>query len=73
MKRDTEIRAQFGRRLYELRKRSGLSQERLANLAGVDRTYVGRAEAGDHNPTLVTIHKLAKALGVEPSELLARK
>ena len=67
------IRAQFGRRLYELRKQSELSQERLANLAGVDRTYVSRAEAGDHNPTLVTIHKLAKALGVEPSELLMRQ
>jgi transcriptional regulator with XRE-family HTH domain len=72
MEDDRDIRAEFGRRLYELRKRADISQERLANLSGLDRTYVGRAESGCHNPTLVTINRLAKGLDVEPSELLKR-
>jgi len=48
----------------------GLSQEKLAEMAGLDRNYVGMIERGERNPAVVNIVRLAKALGVKPSELL---
>lgn len=65
-----EVLTAFGIRLRSLRLERGLSQERLGELAGLDRTYVSQAEAGRRNVTLMTIHKFAKALGVRPDELL---
>ncbi len=62
----------FGQRLRELRLERGLSQEKLGELAGLDRTYISSAEAGRRNVSLKTIHKLADALGVEPPELIPR-
>ena len=64
------IKKQFGARLHELRRCRGLSQEQLASLAGMDRTYVSSCERGARNISLVNIGKLATALGVEPCELL---
>lgn len=61
---------EFGKRLRELRLERGLSQEKLGELAGLDRTYISSAEAGRRNVSLKTIYKLAEALGVEASELL---
>jgi len=61
---------QFGRRMRLVREEKGISQEDLAALAGVHRTYVGGIERGERNPTLLTIHKLAKALEVPPHRLL---
>lgn len=60
----------FGRRLRELRLARGISQERLGQLADLDRTYVSQAEAGRRNVTLATICKLADALGVDADVLL---
>jgi transcriptional regulator with XRE-family HTH domain len=65
-----DVRAVFGARLRELRHRSPLSQEQLALLAGLDRSYVGQVERGERNLSLENIHKLAAALQVEPFELL---
>ena len=48
----------------------GLSQEALAVDAGLDRSYVGGIERGEHNLTVMNILKIAKALGSKPSELL---
>lgn len=48
----------------------GLSQERLANDAGVDRSYVSRLERRLENPTLSILDRLADTLGVHASELL---
>lgn len=62
----------FGERLRELRKQVGISQEELAHRAGLDRTYVSSCERGRRNLTLECIVKFAAALGVKPSELLAR-
>lgn len=55
------------------RKKLRLSQEELAELAGVHRTYVGFVERSEINMTLTNLEKFAKALGVEASELLIAK
>jgi transcriptional regulator with XRE-family HTH domain len=60
----------FGLRLKQLRNRRGYSQERLAHLAGLDRTYVSQAEQGRRNTTLITMQKLAKALDVTLGDLV---
>lgn len=62
--------AEFGRRLKELRLERGLSQEQLAHLAGLDRTYISSCEAGRRNVTLRTIDRLANALGVDVTEMV---
>ncbi len=63
-------RGAFGRRLRALRTERGLSQEALADLAGIHRTYVGSVERGERNIALDNIHALADALGVAAGELL---
>ncbi len=55
--------------LRRLRVRLNLSQEALGLRADVDRTYVGRLERGLENPTIALLAKLAKAIGVDVSEL----
>lgn len=62
---------EFGRRLRALRTKRGIAQERLAQMAGLDRNYVTEAERGKANPTLTTIGKLADALGVEDLALIS--
>jgi len=64
------IVAQLAKRVRELRDRKGISQERLGELAGLHRTYIGMIERAEKNITLVNLDKLAKALGVKPSSLL---
>ncbi len=63
------IMSTFGKRVRQLRLRKKLSQERLAELAGLHVTFVGAIERGKRNLSLVTIVKLAKALKVKPGEL----
>ena len=60
----------FGVAVREERKRLGISQEKLGELAGVHRTYVGMIERGEKNITLSNIFKVSKALGLNASELL---
>ncbi len=62
----TPTRKQFGRRLRELRKKAGLSQEELGFRAKVHRTYVGSVERGEQNISVDNVHKLAKALKISP-------
>ena len=59
----------FGKRVRALRVEAGLSQEKLAEKAGMHPTYLSDIERGQRNPTLEVISRLAKALGVRIREL----
>ena len=61
----------FGIVLKDARKKQGLSQEALALEANLQRNYISLIERGINQPTITTIFKLAAALGVKPSELVA--
>lgn len=60
----------FGERLRQLRLERGISQEKLAEMAGLHRNYVGVLERAGQSATLDAICKLAAALEVRPAELL---
>ena len=60
---ERKIKAKFGRRLREMRKRKGLSQETLALACDLDRTYIGSIERGERNISLINIYKIAEAMG----------
>lgn len=60
----------FGIILRELRKKAGLTQEKLAFEAGIERNYVSLIELGRNQPTITTIFKISKALNIEPNKLL---
>lgn len=66
---EPDILVQFGERVRELRKRSGLSQEQFAARCQLDRTYIGGVERGERNLSLRNIAIIALALGVSISEL----
>lgn len=70
MKSKQDPRTQFGKRLRKLRHDAGLSQEALAYVAELDRSYVGGVERGEYNISLLNICALAHALGASPDELL---
>lgn len=61
----------FGEKVREIRKAKGLSQEVLADLAGIDRSYMGHIERGDQNITLTKIYQISDALGVSAAELIS--
>ena len=65
-----DIRQIFGRNLKTLREAQGLSQEKLAEYAGVHRTYISAVERGIKNVSLKNIEKIAIALGKVPKDLL---
>ncbi|MGH8446546.1 MAG: helix-turn-helix domain-containing protein [Solimonas sp.] len=62
----------FGYVVREARERQGWSQEQLAEAAELNRSYLGEVERGAATPSLVTIIKLAVALGQTPAALLSR-
>lgn len=62
--------SEFGRRLRATREATGVSQERLAHVCGLDRTYVGALERGRKNPSFVILVRLAAGLGVDPADLV---
>ena len=60
-----QILIKFGKRVREQRGKLGLSQEKLAERAGVHRTYIGMIERAEKNITLENIEKVAKALNLK--------
>lgn len=60
----------FASNLHACRVEASLTQEELAELAGLHRTYVGSAERGERNVSLRAIEQLARALRIRPSALL---
>lgn len=66
---DTDYLKQFAQRVRALREAQGISQEKLAERAGLHRTYIGMVERLERNPSLVCIHQIANGLGVHVTEL----
>ena len=62
-----DIKQIVGKRIRELRNKLGISQEELANRAGLDRTYITGVECGKRNISIVNVEKLSKALNVSLS------
>ncbi|MEA5575985.1 helix-turn-helix transcriptional regulator [Anabaena sp. UHCC 0451] len=62
------IQKKFGSRLRQIRQNLELSQEELAHLCNLDRSYIGGVERGERNISLVNIHKIADALNISPKE-----
>jgi transcriptional regulator with XRE-family HTH domain len=66
-RREAEL---FGIAVRARREAAGLSQDRLAEAAGMSQRYLRAVELGDNSPSLTAIFQLCEALGVSPSELL---
>lgn len=64
------IQKEFGNKLRTMREKQGLTQEELAEKAGLHFTYVGQTERGLRNLTIQSIYKFAKALKIKSSELM---
>ena len=58
------ITEDVGNRIRYLRKQRGISQEKLALIAGIDRTYLAGIESGKRNATIISLEKIINALGV---------
>ncbi|HCF2132185.1 TPA: helix-turn-helix transcriptional regulator [Pseudomonas aeruginosa] len=68
---DAELAKAFGAAVRALRSERGIAQESLANLAGIERSHMGKVERGEHMPTLAIIFKIAGALGCSTATLMA--
>lgn len=60
----------LGEAVRALRKARGLSQEALADAAGIDRSHMGKIERGERNVTIMNIARIASALNAKPSDIL---
>jgi transcriptional regulator with XRE-family HTH domain len=63
------LEKQFGTNVRRWRKKCGLSQEELADRAGLHPTYVSGIETGYRNPTVKIVGRIAEALEIEPADL----
>ncbi len=67
---DEDVKVLFGRRVRQLRKAKGVSQEAFAHEIQIDRSYFGSIERGERNVSLENICLIAEGLGVPPAQLL---
>ncbi|MDC1395610.1 helix-turn-helix domain-containing protein [Bacteroidia bacterium] len=65
-----DIKLRLGVRIKQLRREKGVSQEKLSEIAGLDRTYMTDIENGKRNVSIVVLEKLAMAFKFSLSELL---
>ena len=66
----TTAQQKLGKKIKQLRLDAELSQERLGEITGLDRTYISGIERGIRNPAIRNLEKLAKALKVKVSDLI---
>jgi transcriptional regulator with XRE-family HTH domain len=66
----TGLNEVLGRNLRDHRVAKGWSQEELADRCDLHRTYIGSVERGERNVTLGTLERIARALGIDPLDLL---
>lgn len=64
------VTQKFGQKVRKVRKQRGLTQEKLAELAGIDYSYLNLIENGKRNPSLKVIAKLSRVLGVRLEDLV---
>lgn len=72
MQKRPSVEAIFGKVLRQMREERGLTQEKMAELAEIDRTYIYRLENGLRSPSLDVIFRVADALDVSPAAILER-
>lgn len=63
------LKIKIGQRIKEIRVKQGLSQEKLALLADLDRTYIQSIESGKRNISITVLEKISNALGMTVSDL----
>ena len=69
----TIVAVKIGKSVRRVRIERFMSQAELSKVAGVSPAHLGRIERNEHDPHLSTIRKIAKALGVDPSELVDKE
>ena len=67
-----DVRALVGRNFARIRAAKGLTQEQIEERSGFSQQYLSGLERGKRNPTIVTLHELAQALGVSHEDLVRR-
>lgn len=67
---DENILVRIGNSIKTARKKKGLSQEKLSEISGVDRSFLGKVERGEVNVSVITLCEIAKALGKNLKELI---
>lgn len=65
-----DIKTVFGQVLKEIRTEKGLTQQALADFAGMDRKFISRLENGNQMPSIDTLFKLSKHLKVKPTQFV---
>jgi len=66
----SDVAARLGRVIRRLRTERGVSQEGLAAVSGVDRTFMGQIERGEANPSFEVLQRIASGLAVKLSDLI---
>lgn len=69
MEKEEDITKDFGLIVRELRQKNNISQEKLAERSSLDRSYISEVENGYKTPTIITVSKIGRALGVRPSRI----
>jgi len=68
----TPVLVDLGQRIRTIREKQGLSQESVALASGIDRSYYGGIERGEHNVAVVNLEKIAIALGISLKDLFKK-